>query len=87
VQQPSIMVNIIGAPGYTGVAKLEGTDSITTKETFIHWYGKEITKPGRKMGHITCLGIIPEKAMETAHYLKNTIRCISEAKENTPKIV
>jgi hypothetical protein len=39
------------------------------------------------MGHITCLGIIPEKAMETAHYLKNTIRCISEAKENKPKIV
>ncbi len=87
VLKSSIMVNIIGAPGNIGMAKLEGTDTITDADTFIHWYGKETTKPGRKMGHITRLGISPESAMEAAHLLKNNIRCISETKEITSKIV
>lgn len=87
VLKSSIMVNIIGAPGYIGMAKLEGSDTITDADTFIHWYGKETTKPGRKMGHITRLGISPESAMEAAHLLKNNIRCISETKEITSKIV
>ncbi|MBM3411980.1 MAG: 5-(carboxyamino)imidazole ribonucleotide synthase [Bacteroidetes bacterium] len=87
VKKSSIMVNIIGAPNYSGIAKLEGADSITDQDTFIHWYGKETTKPGRKMGHVTRLNIKPENANETAHFLKNSIRCLSDTKENKDSLV
>lgn len=87
VLKPSIMVNIIGAPNYLGTAKLEGADLISDQDTFIHWYGKETTRPGRKMGHVTRLSINPERATETAHLLKNSIRCLSDTKENKGSFV
>ena len=50
------MVNLIGAYGHSGPAVLEGLDEVLAlDETFIHWYGKAETRPGRKMGHITVL--------------------------------
>lgn len=31
----------------------------------LHWYGKNETRPGRKMGHINALGKTPEEALRT----------------------
>lgn len=54
---PSAIVNIIGAEGYSGDAFYEGLDEVLKMENvFVHLYGKEKTKPGRKMGHATILG-------------------------------
>ena len=50
------MVNVIGADGYKGDAYYEGIDEVFDIDgTYLHLYGKKITKPGRKMGHITIL--------------------------------
>lgn len=38
----------------------------------LHWYGKEDSRPGRKMGHINVLGSSPQQALEKA--LKNLKR-------------
>ena len=49
-------MNIIGANGYSGEAKYEGLEEVLKMEgAFVHLYGKKITKPGRKMGHVTIL--------------------------------
>lgn len=53
---PSIMVNIIGGEGQTGEVKYNGLEEVLKIENaFVHIYGKKITKPGRKMGHVTVL--------------------------------
>lgn len=53
---PSIMVNIIGAEGYSGNVKYEGLEEVLKIENaFVHLYGKSQTKPGRKMGHVTVM--------------------------------
>ncbi|MFT3674960.1 MAG: 5-(carboxyamino)imidazole ribonucleotide synthase [Chitinophagaceae bacterium] len=53
---PSIMVNIIGAEGYSGPVKYEGMEDVLKIENaFVHLYGKSQTKPGRKMGHVTVM--------------------------------
>ena len=40
----------------------------------IHLYGKKITKPFRKMGHITVLGDSIESALEKAEKVKQLIK-------------
>lgn len=50
----SAMLNIIGAEDNTGEAQLAGLEELLQMPgTAIHWYGKTMTKPGRKMGHAT----------------------------------
>jgi 5-(carboxyamino)imidazole ribonucleotide synthase len=53
---PSAIVNIVGANGYSGIAKYEGLSEVLAMDnTFVHLYGKSETKPGRKMGHVTIM--------------------------------
>jgi len=55
--QAGAMLNVIGAEGYTGPAIYEGLDHILeTEGAHLHLYGKEQTKPYRKMGHLTITG-------------------------------
>jgi 5-(carboxyamino)imidazole ribonucleotide synthase len=39
-----------------------------------HIYGKKLTKPFRKMGHVTILGETIEIAKEKAEIVKNTLK-------------
>ncbi|HMU25134.1 MAG TPA: 5-(carboxyamino)imidazole ribonucleotide synthase, partial [Ferruginibacter sp.] len=51
---PAAIVNVLGAPGFTGPVEYEGLQEILSMpNVFVHLYGKAVTKPGRKMGHIT----------------------------------
>ncbi len=50
------MVNILGPQTYEGPARLQGLDALyKIPDTHLHWYGKAVSKPNRKMGHITLL--------------------------------
>jgi len=54
---PSVMINLLGEPGYEGEAIYEGLDeALKIRGVYIHLYGKQITKPYRKMGHVTITG-------------------------------
>ncbi|UCS94530.1 5-(carboxyamino)imidazole ribonucleotide synthase [Echinicola marina] len=56
LRMPAAMVNLLGEDGFTGDAVLEGMDeAMKEKGVYIHLYGKKITKPFRKMGHVTIL--------------------------------
>ncbi len=50
------MINVVGEYNYYGKPLIEDCDLFHTIENFnFHLYGKEETKPGRKMGHITLM--------------------------------
>ncbi|WP_200975284.1 5-(carboxyamino)imidazole ribonucleotide synthase [Echinicola sp. 20G] len=56
LRMPAAMVNLLGEDGFTGDALVEGMDeAMQEKGVYIHLYGKKITKPFRKMGHVTIL--------------------------------
>jgi len=75
IKLPSVMINILGAEGYDGPVKYEGlTESMAISGVKIHLYGKRVTKPYRKMGHVTVLSQTLECAMHKAEKVKQLIK-------------
>lgn len=75
---PAVMVNILGAEGYTGEARYEGVmQALGAGNVFLHLYGKHTTKPFRKMGHATILDRDLSKAIEKATFVRDTINVIT----------
>ncbi|MGY0399011.1 MAG: 5-(carboxyamino)imidazole ribonucleotide synthase [Ostreibacterium sp.] len=57
LREGAAMINLVGEPNYNGYALIDGLEYLAKLDkTAMHWYGKTITAPGRKMGHITVLG-------------------------------
>jgi 5-(carboxyamino)imidazole ribonucleotide synthase len=80
--QPSLMVNIVGAEGHSGPVQYVGFDKLRENPAiFVHLYGKAVTKPGRKMGHVTALLPNLTNCATTAHWIKSTLRTESNPKE------
>ncbi|WP_435313816.1 5-(carboxyamino)imidazole ribonucleotide synthase [Cellulophaga fucicola] len=74
-----IMVNLVGAEGYTGNVVYQNMEDILKLEGVTpHIYGKKETRPFRKMGHVTIVNKDIDKAREIAEQVKNTIKVISE---------
>jgi 5-(carboxyamino)imidazole ribonucleotide synthase len=72
---PSVMINILGAEGYKGDAIYEGlTESMAIDGVKIHLYGKKITQPFRKMGHVTVMSSTLECALKKAEKVKRLIK-------------
>ena len=79
IVSPSAMVNLLGSEGYTGPAYYEGIESLLEmKGVHIHLYGKKITKPSRKMGHITLVDHNFELLKEKSNKVKQLIKVISK---------
>ncbi|MEJ2595936.1 MAG: 5-(carboxyamino)imidazole ribonucleotide synthase [bacterium] len=75
LKMPAVMINLLGEPGYEGKVKYEGlTESMAIEGVKIHLYGKKITKPFRKMGHVTVLSESLEEAVGKAEKVKNLIK-------------
>lgn len=73
------MVNIVGSEDYTGKAKYLGIDKICALENvYVHLYGKEITKPGRKMGHVSVIGSNRDEVIAKIEQVKAAVQVISE---------
>jgi phosphoribosylaminoimidazole carboxylase (NCAIR synthetase) len=45
---------------------------------FVHIYGKQETKAGRKMGHVTIMSREKQDLVYKAHKIKNTLKVISK---------
>jgi len=79
---PSVMINILGTEGYEGPVMYEGlTESMAIDGVKIHLYGKKITMPYRKMGHITVLSSSLECALQKAEKVKQLIKVKSWVKK------
>jgi len=74
-----IMVNLVGAEGHTGNVVYENIDKILQIDGVTpHIYGKKITKPFRKMGHVTIVNKDINKARKVAQEVKEIIKVISK---------
>ena len=74
-----IMVNLVGAEGYTGDVYYKNIEDILKIDGVTpHIYGKKTTKPFRKMGHVTIVNKDINKAREIAQQVKETIKVISK---------
>ncbi len=71
LRSPAVMVNVLGdcwhagEPDWDAVRKIPGVH--------VHLYGKREAKPGRKMGHVTCLGMTVTNALATAQHVKTVL--------------
>ena len=67
VVKPAVMLNLLGAPGYSGPVWYDGlAEAMTLPGVHVHFYGKKNTKPMRKMGHVTVTADSTENAREIA---------------------
>ena len=75
LKMPSVMINLLGEPGFEGKVKYEGlSKAMAIGGVKIHLYGKKQTKPFRKMGHVTVLATTIEAAKEKAALVKQTLK-------------
>ncbi|HEY2583341.1 MAG TPA: 5-(carboxyamino)imidazole ribonucleotide synthase, partial [Mucilaginibacter sp.] len=74
----AIMVNILGEAEYEGPAIYQGIEKVLKLPgVYVHLYGKALTKPFRKMGHVTIVDGDREKAIEKARFVQQTLKVIS----------
>jgi 5-(carboxyamino)imidazole ribonucleotide synthase len=75
IKLPSVMINILGEAGHQGPVIYEGlTECMAIEGVKIHLYGKKITRPYRKMGHVTILSSSLEDALDKADQVKKLIK-------------
>ncbi len=75
---PAVMVNILGEDGFEGPPKYLGVEqALRMGNVYVHLYGKNITKPFRKMGHVTVANRSINQAIKTANFIKDQIKVIS----------
>jgi 5-(carboxyamino)imidazole ribonucleotide synthase len=72
---PSAMVNLLGEENFSGLARYEGLEAVLKVEgAHIHLYGKKLTKPFRKMGHVTIVDQDLESLKKKANFVKHTLK-------------
>lgn len=71
----AVMINVLGEDGYEGLAKYEGVEEILAMDgVYVHLYGKKITKPFRKMGHVCIINDNRDEAIRIAREVQNILK-------------
>ncbi|TKD59353.1 5-(carboxyamino)imidazole ribonucleotide synthase [Flavobacterium sp. ASW18X] len=74
-----VMVNLVGAEGHTGEVVYENIEEVLAMDGVTpHIYGKKMTRPFRKMGHVTIVDADMAKARQVAQEVKEKIKVISK---------
>lgn len=72
---PAVMINLLGELDCDGPVLYEGlTESMAIEGVKVHLYGKKITKPNRKMGHVTVVSSSLDIAIDKADKVKQLIK-------------
>ena len=75
---PAAMVNLLGEEGYEGTAQYQGLDEVLALEGVkVHLYGKKMTKPFRKMGHITIIAPDAAQLKEKVQQVQPLVKVIA----------
>jgi 5-(carboxyamino)imidazole ribonucleotide synthase len=78
----AVMVNLVGAEGYEGPVHYQGIEDILKLPGVTpHIYGKHLTRPFRKMGHVTIVDPSIDQARQRAADVKERIAVISKQQE------
>ena len=72
---PSAMVNLLGEEGHAGIANYSGLEEVlAVGGTHVHLYGKKMTKPFRKMGHVTIVDRDIDSLKKKIDFVKKTLK-------------
>jgi 5-(carboxyamino)imidazole ribonucleotide synthase len=74
---PAVMINILGPEGFDGVYAVTGLNAmmkVPGAELYI--YGKKMSKPHRKLGHVTATGRTAREALARAKKARNAITLV-----------
>lgn len=75
IKTPAIMINLIGEEGQEGKVRYVGlTECMGIRGVKFHLYGKKITRPYRKMGHVTVMAPTIAEAREKADIVKQKLK-------------
>ncbi len=75
----AVMINLLGEEGFEGEAVYQGLEeTLHLPGVYIHLYGKKITKPFRKMGHVTVINQDRALAIQIAKEVKEKLKVISK---------
>lgn len=78
IVRAGVMVNVLGEAGFEGTAVYKGLDDILKfSGVYVHLYGKALTKPFRKMGHVTIVDNDILKAKQKAKLVQSTLKVIA----------
>jgi 5-(carboxyamino)imidazole ribonucleotide synthase len=69
---PVAMINLLGDLWTDGEPRWE--EALKRPGVRLHLYGKAEARPGRKMGHLNCLGTDPDRALATALETRDALR-------------
>ena len=75
--RPAVMLNLLGEDAGSGEATYPGLDgALALPGVHVHLYGKRVTKPHRKMGHVNCVAETLEEALALAKQVRGVLRCV-----------
>jgi 5-(carboxyamino)imidazole ribonucleotide synthase len=78
---PAAMLNLLGEEGHTGIVQYDGLEEVLAwPGVYVHLYGKNNTKPYRKMGHITVTGTKLTEVKSLAKQVKSKVKVQSVKK-------
>ena len=79
----AVMVNLVGSEGHKGEVRYQGLEKILELPGVTpHIYGKRLTRPFRKMGHVTIVDPSIDRARERAREVKENIEVVSKQKSS-----
>ena len=80
--RPSVMLNLLGEEGSKGNAIVEGAETVLAiPGATLHIYGKEESRPYRKMGHITIIAESISQAIEYAMKAQGCVKILGTDKD------
>lgn len=76
--RPAVMINLLGEADHSGEAHYTGIEEVMKwPGVYVHLYGKKITKPFRKMGHVTITADHLEEAIQLSKKVQRTLKVIT----------
>lgn len=78
LRKPCALLNLLGAEGFSGEPIYKNYEMVFgIEDAHLHLYGKQTTKPYRKMGHLTVLNDDVKKALDIVKKIYEQISCES----------
>jgi 5-(carboxyamino)imidazole ribonucleotide synthase len=76
---PAVMMNLLGEPGHEGPPEFQGIqEALKIEGLSMHLYGKKITSPFRKMGHLTIVDKNLDHALLKASLAKTFLKVLAK---------
>ncbi|MER3407493.1 MAG: 5-(carboxyamino)imidazole ribonucleotide synthase [Nitrososphaera sp.] len=83
---PAAMINILGPEGFEGPYAVTGLERMmAVPGAALYIYGKKVSKPRRKLGHVTATGRTVSEALERARKARNAIKLVPASSTTTAK--